>query len=82
MLHVLASSIRVEIRKGLNSLHREIPGGDTCMDQGLQLVGLGGEHLEHLLAGAGGCLYLLPSSCYVKHLTTPVTYLIQVLIFY
>ena len=40
MLPVLTFSIRVEIRKGLNALHREIPGGDTCMDQGLQLVGL------------------------------------------
>ncbi|CAL8310008.1 unnamed protein product [Boreogadus saida] len=29
---------RVEIRKGLNALHREIPGGDTCMDQGLNLA--------------------------------------------
>ncbi|KAJ3608043.1 hypothetical protein NHX12_025093 [Muraenolepis orangiensis] len=29
---------RVEIRKGLNSLHREIPGGDTCMDMGLRLA--------------------------------------------
>ena len=65
MLPVLTSSLRVEIRKGLNALHREIPGGDTCMDQGLNLVGLGGEHNEHLLARAGGCLRLLPTSCYV-----------------
>ncbi|CAL8284695.1 unnamed protein product [Merluccius merluccius] len=51
---------RVEIRKGLNSLHREVPGGDTCMNQGLLLVGTAsviialtdGELQEHQLVGA------------------------------
>lgn len=29
---------RVDIRKGLNSLKREIPGGDTFMNLGLKMV--------------------------------------------
>lgn len=31
---------RVDIRKGLNALKREIPGGDTFMHLGLQRVSL------------------------------------------
>ncbi|CAL8302749.1 unnamed protein product [Lota lota] len=31
---------RAKIRKGLNALHNEIPGGDTCMDKGLQLANM------------------------------------------
>lgn len=31
---------RIDIRKGLNALKREIPGGDTFMHLGLQRVDL------------------------------------------
>lgn len=38
---VCACVLRQEIRKGLNVLNKEVPGGDTFMHLGLEKVGLG-----------------------------------------
>lgn len=40
LFEITPISCRVEIRKGLNALKREIPGGDTFMHLGLERVGL------------------------------------------
>lgn len=37
-LKLLSLFCRIKIRKGLNELKKEIPGGDTLMQLGLKLV--------------------------------------------